>query len=104
MVVGVGGLNKCGSATMDEDIREIKDVMGRLKRRGEFDALSTMDASDEADELGEALLGGRELSDSDVNVIVASLPTVEDLDDEETRAEVDRVLSEVAARQHRTEQ
>lgn len=65
---------------------DMQDVIGRLKRRGEYEELASEAVAAETDELGFSLLG--ELSDEQVASLWGRLEPEEELSGEETMKEV----------------
>ena len=85
---------------MTKEIEEIQSVIARLKRRGEYEALLV-----EADEIQRTsaplvrmIAQSDELSDGQVEALVAELKPVRGLGPEATRTEIGEALAEKADR------
>jgi hypothetical protein len=80
---------------LERDVREIEEVIADLKASGEYETLATEAADAEANQLGNALARAHELTDAEVNAILASAEEAEPISDEALRREVRQALDRV---------
>jgi hypothetical protein len=78
--------------TVVDDIRAVQDVIRRLKRRGQYEELASTEISVEMDALGFRLLRNAELTDEDVTDLVELITPAPDLNEDESRREVEEAV------------
>ena len=79
---------------------DIQDVIGRLKRRGEYEELASEAVAAETDELGFSLVG--DLSDDQVASLWTQLEPTHELSTDETVEEIRSALAKRSSRSERT--
>ena len=84
--------------TRKVDLEEIRNVVDRLKRRGEHDPLSSLEADSDSNELAHRLLSDLEVTEDEADRLIEDVVGVEPLSETETKAEVARVLEAQHAR------
>jgi polyhydroxyalkanoate synthesis regulator phasin len=85
---------------MTKHTSELTSEIARLKRRGEYEHYSSPAAAVEAAQIGQLLAEAVELTDEQVDALWDSIPEEQPLDEDQTRAEVEDVLSRAAAPSH----